>query len=141
MGVCGSKNESNGSLEAICPRDPDHLAIENQFASLLNIKNPNNLNHKYSHLYKVDENTFVGTGIKRTHAYISKVSMEEIKKKRLEFWGRTNSPRYPNRRDSSDLECSAFRLRKLRSRDHSDHVEGSKHQVAPQVTPDVLRQG
>jgi hypothetical protein len=85
MGVCGSKKES--AVEAICPTDPEHMGIENQFASLLNIKNPNNLNHKYSHLYKVDEIVMVGVGIKRTNAYISKVTIEELKKKRLEFWG------------------------------------------------------
>lgn len=87
MGICGSKTENKSGLEAICPNDPEHVSIENQYSTLLNIKNPNNLNHKYSHLYKVDENTMVGTGIKRTYSYISKVSIEDLRKKRLEFWG------------------------------------------------------
>ena len=111
MGICGSTNESKGGLEAICPNDPEHVSIENQFAQLLNVKNPNNLNHKYTHLYKVDENSMVGTGIKRTHAYISKVPIEEIRKKRLEFWGSQILTRYPHRGRGPDLECFAIRLR------------------------------
>lgn len=87
MGICGSKDSKN-VLEPICPTHPDHLSIEAQFAQLLNVKHPNNLNHKYSHMYKVDPDSVCGEGIKRTCGYISKVPIEEIKKKRLEFWGR-----------------------------------------------------
>lgn len=39
-----------------------------------------------STIYKI-ETAFVGEGIKTTNSYISKVSPEEIKKLRDEFWG------------------------------------------------------
>jgi len=30
---------------------------------------------------------YVGSGIKRTHAYKSKLPLEEVHRKRVEFWG------------------------------------------------------
>jgi len=52
----------------------------------LSLDDPHNVNHKYSYLYKPIKEQFVNKGIKKTHAYISCVTVEEIKKKRLEFW-------------------------------------------------------
>ena len=87
MGVCGTK-DSKSVLDPVCPTDPDHMSIEKQFGPLIDPKHPNNLNHKYSHLYKVDLNMVIGEGIKRTCGYVSRVPIEEIRKKRLEFWGK-----------------------------------------------------
>ena len=88
MGACGAKTDNKQAIEAICPIDPDHVAVENQYRDLLRIENPNNLNHKYSFMYKVEKEQMIGTGIKRTYGYKSKVPIEEIRKKRQEFWGR-----------------------------------------------------
>lgn len=111
MGMCGSKNESQSMFDAICPNDEDHLSIEQDYQDYLKPSHPQNLNNKYQHLYKVDTSLQTGQGIKKTYGYISKVSIEEIKKKRIEFWGEADcSSRNENRRHQTDLECAQVRL-------------------------------
>lgn len=74
--------------EQVCPTHDDHKLFEIEVTPLLQIKNPNNLNNRYTYMYKVDESNFVGKDIKKTHAYISRIPLTEIKKRREEFWGR-----------------------------------------------------
>ncbi len=114
MGICGSSAPSNQSnvrppqpprqqnynqpsrlsseerqlLEQICPSHPDHGLLEQELLPLLSVKNPNNLNNRYTYLYKVDEKEIVGKGIKATHGYASRVLMPVLQKKRQEFWGK-----------------------------------------------------
>ena len=117
MGVCGSKNDVPAPqprqenvvqqarvqgpaqpssnippalrqlYDQVCPTHADHMLFESEVAPLLQIKNPNNLNNRYTYMYKVDETKFVGKDIRRTNAYISRIPLEEIKKRREEFWG------------------------------------------------------
>ena len=72
--------------EAVCPTDADHMELESAFDVLLQIKHPNNLNNRYTYMYKVDETKFVGKDLRRTNAYISRIPLEMIKKRREEFW-------------------------------------------------------
>ena len=72
----------------VSPQGDNHVQIENEFSIYLSLDNCHNVNHKYSYLYKPIKEQFTNKGIKRTHAYISCVPIEEIKKKRLEFWGK-----------------------------------------------------
>ena len=114
MGICGSSAPSNQGtlhhpmpprqqntspqsrlsseerqlLEQICPSHPDHGLLEQELLPLLSVKNPNNLNNRYTYLYKVDEKQTVGKGIKLTNGYASRVPMPVLQKKRQEFWGR-----------------------------------------------------
>ena len=46
-----------------------------------------NVNHKYSSYITLIPDKFVGTGIKRTNLYTTKLSKEEWNDKRKEFWG------------------------------------------------------
>src|SRR3990167_1557551 len=47
-------------LEKVCPNNPDYQMVENELMPILQIENVQNLNHRYSHLYKVDAQKFVG---------------------------------------------------------------------------------
>lgn len=75
-------------LEKVCPNNPDYAMVENELLPILQIDNVQNLNHRYSHLYKVDGQKFIGNHIKKTYAYSSRVPIEEIRRVRQEFWGR-----------------------------------------------------
>jgi len=74
--------------EQVCPNHPDHGLLEQDVLPLLRVDNDLNLNKRYTYLYKVDPNKKVGKDIKMTYGYDSRVSLEELKKKRQEFWGR-----------------------------------------------------
>ena len=74
--------------EQVCPTHPDHGLLEQDVLPLLRIENENNLNKRYTYLYKVDPNRKTGKDIKVTYGYDSRVPLEELKKKRQEFWGR-----------------------------------------------------
>lgn len=97
--------QSNSSVPAelrevygqVCPTHGDHMLFESEVTPLLQIKNANNLNNRYTYMYKVDESKMVGKDIKKTNAYASRIPLEELKKKRKEFWGRTLLYRYENR--------------------------------------------
>jgi len=84
MGLCSSSKTSH--RDVISPQGDNHQQIETEFAIYLNLDNPHNVNHKYSYLYKPLKESFIGKGIKRTHAYVATVPLEEIRKKRDEFW-------------------------------------------------------
>jgi hypothetical protein len=86
MGLCSSSRTAN--RDVISPQGDNHAQIEIEFASLLNLDNPHNINHKYNYLYKAVPDAWVGRTIKKTHAYVSFVSLQEIRKKREEFWGK-----------------------------------------------------
>lgn len=76
------------------------------------MNDPNNVNFKYTYLYKVDDAHTIGSGIKKTYQYASRVPIEALKKKREEFWGKTL---YDHRdmctRIERDLESTQVRLR------------------------------
>jgi hypothetical protein len=86
MGLCSSSRTAH--RDVISPQGDNHAQIEIEFASLLNLENPHNINHKYIYLYKAVPDAWVGRTIKKTHAYVSFVSLQEIRKKREEFWGK-----------------------------------------------------
>lgn len=46
----------------------------------MDFKNENNINWKYSYLYKVLENEYVGKGILRTNQYIALKDEKELKR-------------------------------------------------------------
>ena len=85
MGSCGGT--ARLPIEEICPNEPNHQDLEKMYFSHLSVKHANNLNNKYSYLYRVDETIKVGKNIRETAGYFSKVPLEEIRKKRKEFWG------------------------------------------------------
>ena len=99
MGLCSSSRTAH--RDVISPQGDNHAQIEIEFASLLNLENPHNINHKYIYLYKAVPDAWVGRTIKKTHAYVSFVSLQEIRKKREEFWG--------NFLASQRLACTFFR--------------------------------
>ena len=84
MGLCASQKSAH--RDVISPQGDSHAQIEHEFSVYLNLDNPYNVNHKYTYLYKPIKESFQGKGIKKTHAYKSLVSLEEIKSKRKEFW-------------------------------------------------------
>ena len=77
-------------LDQICPNTSEHGLWENDLAPLLLINHPENLNLRYSYLYTMIDNKYVGANIKRTYQYASRVPMEELIKKRNEFWRNNN---------------------------------------------------
>jgi len=93
----------------VSPQGDNHLQIENEFKIYLSLDNPHNVNHKYSYLYKPDKEQFTNRGIKRTHAYTSCVTIEEIKKKRLEFW-ETRVEGCPNTWTALRHSCECYEI-------------------------------
>lgn len=71
----------------VCPTHPDHQLVERDVVPLLTMRDPNNVNYKYTYLYKVDDTKHIGNDIKKTYQYASRVPLEALKKKREEFWG------------------------------------------------------
>lgn len=94
----------------VCPTHEDHMLFEGEVTPLLQIKNPNNLNHRYTYMYKVDETKFVGKDIKKTHAYASRIPLDQLKKKRNEFWGILDLPRHENRGSEVDVGGTQVRV-------------------------------
>lgn len=86
MGMCNSSGLVKLNLDDICPTTEEHIAIETKFEPFLQVDNPNNINHKYSHLAVINSLEYTGKSIKKTNSYVSKVSKEELEKKRSEFW-------------------------------------------------------
>ena len=84
MGSACTKSSENQVMQ---PQNNIELAINSEFTPFLRIDHPFNVNHKYSAFYTYLKNEFSGSGIKKTHAYRTKLTMEEVKKKRDEFWG------------------------------------------------------
>ena len=72
--------------EVVEPEDENHEAINYQYGDLLKPQNDRNLNRKYDLYFKLIPDVFVGEGIKKTPAYVSKISSERLHKKRDEFW-------------------------------------------------------
>lgn len=52
------------------------------------MRDPNNVNFKYTYLYKVDDTKFIGSDIKKTYQYASRLPLDALHKKRAEFWGK-----------------------------------------------------
>lgn len=72
----------------VCPTHPEHILVERDVVNLQTMRDPNNVNFKYTYLYKVDDTKFIGSDIKKTYQYASRVPIEALHKKRAEFWGR-----------------------------------------------------
>jgi len=102
MGLCSSSRTAH--RDVISPAGENHAQIELEFASLLNLENPHNINHKYIYLYKPVHDAWVGKSIKKTHAYVSFCSLVEIRKKREEFW-ETRVEGCQNTWDALKLAC------------------------------------
>ena len=52
--------------------------MHNELAPFMKIDHPFNVNHKYSSFCTYLKNEFCGQGIKRTHAYKTKLTKEEL---------------------------------------------------------------
>jgi len=85
MGSACSANPNN-ALAVVEPTNEYDSAINAELAPFLALESPYNINHKYAHFFKVIRAEFVGSGIKKTHGYKSKLPLEEVYKKRVEFW-------------------------------------------------------
>jgi len=79
---CGKSS----TLSIINPTSEYHAAINAELAPFLSITSPYNVNHKYAHFFKIIKDQKTGAGIKQTHPYISKLTLQEIQAKRVEFW-------------------------------------------------------
>lgn len=81
---CGSSTGTN--VSAITPTSEYHAAINAELAPFLSLESPYNINHKYNHFFILSKSEEVGTGIRKTNAYKSKLPLEEVQAKRVEFW-------------------------------------------------------
>lgn len=61
--------------------------IQQRLVPVLNPEHDLNVNRKYSYLYRLIPNEFVGQSIFKTNKYVSLVTAEELQAKRTEFWG------------------------------------------------------
>ena len=86
MQAVDSEPYDESIFDPICPTDEFHRKIEEDYRYLLEPSHHLNVNYRYDYLYKVDTTQHVGKGIKKTYGYISKVPIEEIKRRRVEFW-------------------------------------------------------
>ena len=91
-----------------CDRNPSNVSdptnsgirneMESQLAEFLELDHPLNINRKYRMWFRVPGwvyfpfyslclgDKYTGKGVKKTFSYISKLSQEEILKKRVIFW-------------------------------------------------------
>ncbi|KAM3129930.1 Ubiquitin domain-containing protein 2 [Paramecium bursaria] len=85
MGVCGVKHTQAQSVNEV-PQNQRILRLYQQYQQVFQITHHLNVNHKYSSYITLIPDKFVGTGIKRTNLYTTKLSKEEWNDKRKEFW-------------------------------------------------------
>jgi len=84
MGNGCFKNANPQSV--INPVNQVQTAINQELTPFLSLDNPYNVNHKYGLFFDIIRDKSSGTGIKHTLAYRSKIPINEIEKKRIEFW-------------------------------------------------------
>ncbi|CAD8132270.1 unnamed protein product [Paramecium pentaurelia] len=75
MGVCSNKSKGLNHQE-------------DQYLHLLDIKNPANVNQKYSKYFTLIENQYTGIGIRLTNQYTTNLSKKEWEMMQNQFWGR-----------------------------------------------------
>ncbi|CAD8079665.1 unnamed protein product [Paramecium primaurelia] len=83
MGSCATKNQEN---EVSLPSNPRLQRAYQQYSQIIEITHPLNVNQKYNSYFTLIPDQFVGTGIKKTNQYESRLSKEEWQQKRVEFW-------------------------------------------------------
>ena len=81
MGCSSEKNE-NPSIPPEIIQNSLATARTRQFEPFLQSKQDPNFNFK-----EVEEDVFVGKGLKKMRGYISPISKEDLDKKRISFWG------------------------------------------------------
>jgi hypothetical protein len=89
MGAGCSGSRTNTRTNAVAALDPSsdyYSAINSELAPYLAIESPYNINHKYNHFFKIIRDQYVGDGLKKTLAYSSKITLEELNVKRNEYW-------------------------------------------------------
>lgn len=86
MGMCSSATTVKNQLDEVCPSDEEHKKVEAQFGPYLNVDHQGNINQKYAHMMKIHKDETTGKGMRATNSYSSKISQEELQKKRAEFW-------------------------------------------------------
>lgn len=80
-------NSSQISTKVLMPQTTRDVAIETKLSPFLNPIHELNVNRKYTYLYTILPNEYVGSGLSRTNKYVSLVPIEALDQKRNEFWG------------------------------------------------------
>ncbi|CAK69581.1 unnamed protein product (macronuclear) [Paramecium tetraurelia] len=80
---CATKNQEN---EVSLPSNPRLQRAYQQYSQIIEITHPLNVNQKYNSYFTLIPDQFIGTGIKKTNQYESRLSKEEWQQKRVEFW-------------------------------------------------------
>ncbi|EWS73310.1 C2 domain protein (macronuclear) [Tetrahymena thermophila SB210] len=81
-GACTKSNDQQVGN----PVSQQDQLVNHEFAPILNVNHPFNVNKKYESVSEIIRDQYTGTGIKKTHAYRTTLTKQELEKKRQEFW-------------------------------------------------------
>lgn len=84
-------NSSKPRTKVSKSKDPRDIAIERKLAPMLDPNHDLNVNKKYSYLYYLLPDDFVGQGIKKTRKYVALTNEKALEDKKNEFWGYVKS--------------------------------------------------
>lgn len=89
MGICGSTTSTpvTNKSKLMNLTTTTHFQYNNILSPLIDFDSKQNLNNRYSYMYKLLENSYSGYDIFQTNSYISFISETKLQEEIDLFWG------------------------------------------------------